>query len=76
MAGGDAPTTPDRLKDRLSPTLFEPQERILQSQDRDMQVLLQGVFEKRDETLECAKRTEGAPAPVISYSFEVYPGLP
>jgi len=57
---------PDRLKDRLSPTLFEPQERILQSQDRDMQVLLQGVFEKRDETVECAKRREGGPAPVIS----------
>jgi hypothetical protein len=41
-----------------------------------MQIPLQGVFEKRDETVERAKRTDGAPAPVISYSIEVYPGLP
>jgi hypothetical protein len=75
MAGRGAPRTPHRLNDRLSPTLIEPGERILQSHDWDAQILLKSCSEKRDETPAGAKRTEGAIAAVISLLFEPFPGL-
>jgi hypothetical protein len=55
--------------------MVEHPERILQSHDWDVQIFRKRSFEERDETPECAERTEDALAITISFLFEACLGL-
>jgi len=75
MAGRGASTTSGWLKDLLYPILVKPVERILQSQDWDMQSLLKRFFKKRDEASECGECGDRPLAAIISSLVELSPGL-